>query len=51
MVLATDSAHVTEIRSVYTDFRCIVTTSLNMNISVLRYVTPCSWAKHQDRFE
>jgi len=31
-----------EIRSLFTNFRFIVNTSLNISISVLRNVTPCS---------
>jgi hypothetical protein len=34
-----------EIRSAYTNFRFIVITSLNKNIGVLRFVTPCTRIK------
>ena len=42
MLLVAHLAHVGENTVKYTNFRLIVITSLNISISVLRYVTPCS---------
>jgi hypothetical protein len=50
MILVTHVAHVGENTGTYTNLRFIVNTSLNISISVLRYVTPCRYADLQDRF-